>query len=128
MCCDKGGFEPKCLVFVHSRRITRSMNTTPTASVPATTQQKSQPVIVHLEDDVPYLVPKTTHIDEPILIENNCEKSSAKDITKSGKFETAPSCMDACGSGPKPSFMSIPSPDQDVNNIDSSQSDDSCHD
>ena len=36
--------------------------------------------------------------------------------------------MDACGSGPEPSFMSIPSLDQDVNNLDSSQSDDSCHD
>ena len=38
VCCDKGGFEPKGLVFVRTRRITRSMNTTPTASVPAATQ------------------------------------------------------------------------------------------
>ena len=36
--------------------------------------------------------------------------------------------MDACGSGPKPSFMSIPSPVQDVNNLNSYQSDDSFHD
>ena len=36
--------------------------------------------------------------------------------------------MDACGSGPKPSFISIPSPDQGVNNLDSSQSDDSFRD
>ena len=97
------------------------MNTTPTASIPTATQQGTRPVIVHLEDDVPSLVPKTTHIDEPILIENNHEKSLAKDITESGKFETAPSCMDACGSSPEPSFMSIPSPNQDVNNLDSSQ-------
>ena len=85
-------------------------------------------MIVHLEDDVPSLVTKTTHIDEPILIENNRENSLAKNITDPGKFETALSCMDACGSGPEPSFMSIPSPDQDVNNLDSSQSNDSCRD
>ena len=36
--------------------------------------------------------------------------------------------MDACGSSPKPSFMSIPSPVQDVNNLNSYQSDDSFHD
>ena len=81
MCCDKGGFEPKGLVFVRTRRITRSMNTTPTASVPVATQQSTQPVIVHLEDDVPSLVPKNTHMDEPILIDNNREKLFANDIT-----------------------------------------------
>ena len=103
------------------------MNNTPTASAPITTQQSTQLVIVHLEDDVPLSVPETTYMDEPTLIKNNSAKL-AKDITESGKFETAPSCMDACGYGPEPSFMSIPSPDQDVNNLDSSQSDVSCHD
>ena len=127
MCCDKGGFETKGLVFVCARRITRSMNTTPTAFVPAATQQSTQPVIFHLEDDVPSLVPETTHMDEPTLIENNRE-TLAKDITESGKFEAAPSCMDACGSSPESAFMSFPSPDQDIDNIDSSQVDDSCHD
>ena len=68
------------------------MNTTPIASIPTTTQQSTQPVIVHLEDDVPSLVPETMHMDEPTLIENNREKL-AKDITESGKFEAAPSCM-----------------------------------
>ena len=66
-------------------------------------------------------------MDEPIPIEENREKSLAKSITEPSKFEAAPSCMDACGSGHEPSFISIPSPDQDVNNLDSSQSDDSCH-
>ena len=99
------------------------MNTIPTASV-----QNARLVIVHLEDYVSSLVPETMHIDEPILIENNHENSLAKNFTEPGKFETAPSCMDACGSGPEPSFMSIPSPDQVVNNLDSSQLDDSCHD
>ena len=126
--CDKGGFEPKGLVFIRTRRVTRSMNTITIASIPATTQQNAWPVIVHLEDDVSSLVPETMHMDEPILIENNHEKSLAKDITESSKFETTPSCMDAYGSGLEPSFMSIPSPDQDVNNLDSSLSDDSCHD
>ena len=36
--------------------------------------------------------------------------------------------MNACGSGPKPSFMSIPSPVQDLNNLNYSQYDDSFHD
>ena len=36
--------------------------------------------------------------------------------------------MDSCGSGPRPSFMSIPSSVQDVNNLNSSQYDDSFHD
>ena len=74
------------VVFVCTRRITRSMNTTPTASIPTATLQSTQPVIVHLEDDVPSLVPETTHMDEPILIENNCEKSLPKNITKLGKL------------------------------------------
>ena len=36
--------------------------------------------------------------------------------------------MDACGSSPEPSFISIPSPVQDLNNLNSSQSDDSFRD
>jgi len=67
-------------------------------------------------------------MNEPIPIVENHEKSLAKNITDPSKFEIAPSCMDACGSGPEPSCMSIPSPVQDVNNLDSSQSNDSFHD
>ena len=86
------------------------MNTITTASIPVTTQQNARPVIVQLEDDVSSLIPKTTHMDEPILIEKNHEKSLAKSITEPSKFDPAPSCMDVCGYGPEPSFMSIPSP------------------
>ena len=93
---------------------------TTTTFVPVTTQHNAQPVVVQLEDDVSSLIPKTTHMDEPIPIDENHEKSLAKSITEPSKFEAAPSCMDDCGSGPEPSFMRIPSPDQDVNNLDSS--------
>ena len=71
-------------MFVRTRRITRSMNNTPTSSVSMATQQSTQLVVVHLEDDVPSFVPKTTHIDEPTLIKNNSAKL-AKDITELGK-------------------------------------------
>ena len=128
VCCDRGSFEPKGFVFVRTQRFTQSMNMTTTASVLVTTQQNAQPVIVQLEDDVSSLIPETTHMDEPIPIEENHEKSLAKTITQPSKFEAAPSCMDACGSGPEPSFISIPSPYQDVNNLDSSQSDDTFRD
>ena len=37
VCYDSEGFESKNIVFVHTRRITRSMNNTPTASTPITT-------------------------------------------------------------------------------------------
>ena len=104
------------------------MNTMTTASILITTQKNARPVIVQLEDDVSSLILETMHLDEPIPINENHEKSLAKNITKPSKFEATPSCMDACGSGLEPSFISIPSPDQDVNNLDSSQSDDSCHD
>ena len=67
-------------------------------------------------------------MNEPIPIVENLEKSLAKNIIDLSRFEMAPSFMDACGSGPEPSFMSIPSPIQDVNNLNSSQSDDSFHD
>ena len=67
-------------------------------------------------------------MNEPIPIVKNLEKLFAKNITDPSKFEIAPSFMDACGSGPKPSFMRIPSSVQDVNNINSSQSHDSFHD
>ena len=103
------------------------MNNTPTASVPMTTQQTTQPVIVHLEDDVTSSVPETTYMDEPTLIKNNSAKL-AKDIIEDSKGEVAPSCMDAYGLGPEPSFMSFPSPSQDIDNLDSSQAADSCHD
>ena len=127
VCCDRGGFESKNLVFVRTRRITRSMNSAPTAFVSMATRQSTQPVIVHLEDDVPSFVPETTHMNKRTLIKNNSAKL-AKDIIESGKAEASPSCMDAYGSGPKPSFMSFPSPGQDIDNHDSSQADDSCHD
>ena len=48
VCCDRGGFESKNIVFVHMRRVTRSMNNTPTASVPMTTQQSTEPTIIQL--------------------------------------------------------------------------------
>ena len=67
-------------------------------------------------------------MNEPIPIVENLEKSLAKNITDPSKFEIAPSCMDACGSGHEPSCMSIPSPVQDVNNLDFSQSNDTFHD
>ena len=66
-------------------------------------------------------------MDDPTLIKNNSAKL-AKDITESGKAEVAPSCMDAYGSGPEPSFMNFPLPGQDIDHHDSSQTDDSCHD
>ena len=102
-------------MFVHTRRFTRSMKIATTASVPVTIQQNAHPVVVQLENDVSSLIPETTHMDESIPIKENHEKSLAKRITEPSKFEVAPSCMDACGSGPEPSFISIPSPDQDVN-------------
>ena len=67
-------------------------------------------------------------MNKPITIVKNIEKSLAKNITDPSKCEIAPSCMDACESGPEPSCMSIPSPFQDVNNLDFSQSDDTLHD
>ena len=67
-------------------------------------------------------------MNKPITIVENIEKSLAKNITDPSKCEIAPSCMDACGSSPEPSCMSIPSLVQDVNNLDSSQSDDSLRD
>ena len=99
-----------------------------TASIPVTIQQNTQPIVVQLEDDFSYLILETMHMNEPIPIVENLEKSLAKNITDPSKFEIAPSFMDACGSGPKPSFMSIPSLVQDVNNLNSYQSDDSFHD
>ena len=104
------------------------MTTTTIASILVTIQQNTQPIVVQLEDDVSSLIPETMHMNEPIPIVENLEKSLAKKIIDPSRFEMAPSFMDACGSGPEPSFMSIPSPVQDVNNINSSQSDDSFHD
>ena len=89
------------------------------ASIPVTIQQNTQPIVVQLEDDVSSLIPETTHMDESIPIKENHEKSLAKSIAEPSKFEAAPSCMDACGSGLEPSFISMPSLDQDVNNLDS---------
>ena len=98
------------------------------ASIPVTIQQNTQPIVVQLEDDVLSLIPETTHMNKPITIVENIENSLAKNITDPSKCEIAPSCMDACGSGPEPSCMSIPSPIQDVNNLDFSQSDDTLRD
>ena len=74
------------------------------------------------------LIPEATHINEPIPVLENLEKLLVKKITDPSEFEIAPSFMDAYGSGPEPSFMSIPSPVQDLNNLNSSQFDDSFHD
>ena len=104
------------------------MTTATTASVPIAIQQNAQLVIVQLEDNVSSLIPETTHMNKPITIVENLEKSLAKNITDPSKFEIAPSCMDSCGSGPEPSCMSIPSLVQDVNNLDFYQSDDTLHD
>ena len=114
-------------MFVRMRRVTRSMNNTPAASIPITTPQSTQPTIIQLENDVPSSVPETTCMDDPTLIKNNSAKLT-KDITESAKAEVAPSCMDAYGSGPEPSLVSFPSPVQDVDKPDSSQAADSCHD
>ena len=99
-----------------------------TASIPITIQQNTQPIVVQLEDDVLSFIAKTTHMNEPIPIVDNLEKSLAKNITDPSRFEISPSFMDACGSSLEPSFMSIPSPIQDLNNLNYSQYDDSFHD
>ena len=106
-------------MFVRMRKVTRSMNNTPATSIPITTPQSTQPTIIQLEDDVPTSVPKTTCMDDPTLIRNNSAKLT-EDIIELGRVEVAPSCMDTYGSGPKPSFMSFPSPSQDIDNLDSS--------
>ena len=103
---------------VHSRRFTRSMTTAPSVSIPVNIQQNTQPIVVQLEDDVLSLIPETTHMNKPITIVENIEKLFSKNITNPSKCEIAPSCMDACGSGPEPSCMSILSLVQDVNNLD----------
>ena len=88
------------------RRVTRSSSIL--SSTPVTIQQSTQPIVVQLEDDVLSSIPAAMHISEPIPIVENLEKSLAKKITDLSEFEIAPSFMDACGSGPEPSFMSIP--------------------
>ena len=102
-------------MFVRMRRVTRSMNNTPAASIPITTPQSTQPTIIQLEDDVPTLVPKTTCMDEPTLKKDNSTKS-IKNIIESGKAKVAPSCMDAHSSDPEPSFISLQSSGQNVDN------------
>ena len=67
-------------------------------------------------------------MNKPITIVENLEKLLAKNIIDPSKCEIETSCMDSCGSGPDPSCMSIPSPVQDVNNHDFSQSDDTLRD
>ena len=104
------------------------MTTTPSFSIPVNIQQNTQPIVVQIDDDVLSLIPETTHMNKPITIVENLEKSLAKKITDPSKCEIAPSCMDACGSGLEPSCMSIPSPVQDVSNLDFLQSDDTLHD
>ena len=103
------------------------MTTAPSVSIPVNIQQNTQPIVVQLEYDVLSLIPETMHMNKPITIVENLENSLAKNITDPSKCEIAPSCMDACGSCPEPSCMSIPSPVQDVNNLDFSQSNDTFH-
>ena len=74
VCCDTGGFESKNLVFVRSRRVTRSMNNVPTISASIANQQGTHPSVVHIEDDVLSSVPDTTHINDPTLIKDNSVK------------------------------------------------------
>ena len=104
------------------------MTTVTTTSIHVTIQQYTQEIVVQLGNDVSSLIPKTMHMNEPIPIVENLEKSLAKYIIDPSRFEMAPSFMDAFGFGHEASFMTIPSRVQDVNNLNSSQYDDSFHD
>ena len=126
VCCDTGGFESKNLVFVRSRRVTRIMNNVPTIYASIANQQGTQPLIFHIEDDIPSSVLDTAHINEPTLIKDNSAKS-VKNIIESGKTEVSPSCMDAYGSDPEPYFISLQSFGQNIDNPDPPQTVDSCH-
>ena len=102
------------------------MNNVPTIPTSIANQQSAQPSIVHIEDDVPSLDPGTTHINEPTLIKDNSTKL-VKNITESGMEEVAPSCMDAYSSDPEPSFISIQSSGQNIDNPNPPQAAASCH-
>ena len=80
------------------------------ATIPASiaNQQGAQPSIVHIEDDVPSSVPDTTHINDPTLIKDTSAKL--------GKVEVASLYMDTCSSYPEPSFISLPSSCQNIEN------------
>ena len=86
VCCDRRSFEPNGSMSVHSWSFTRSMTTAPSVSIPINIQQNTQPIIVQLEDDVSSLIPKTTHMNKPITIMENIDKSLAKNITDPSKF------------------------------------------
>ena len=84
------------------------MNNVPTISVPMANQQDTQPVVVHIEDNIPSSIPDTIHINDPTLIKDNSAKL--------GKAEVAPSCMDTCISDLEPSFISPQSSGQNIDN------------
>ena len=98
------------------------MNNVPTISASIANQQGTQPSFFHIEDDVP----STTHINEPSLIKDNNAKS-IKNIIELGKAEVAPSCMDAYSLDPKPSFISLQSSGQNIDNPDPPQIVNLCH-
>ena len=84
------------------------MNNVPTIPVSIANQQGAQPSIVHIEDNVPSSVPDTTHINDPTLIKDTSAKL--------GKAEVASPYMDTCSSDPKPSFISLQSSGQNIEN------------
>ena len=102
------------------------MNNVPTIPASIANQQGAHPSIVHIEDDVPSSVLNTAHINETTLIKDNSAKL-IKNITESVKEEVAPPCMDAYSSDLEPSFMSLQSSGQNIDNPDPPQAAYSCH-
>ena len=84
------------------------MNNVPTIPAYIANQQGAQPSIVHIEDDIPSSVPDTTHINDPTLINDTSAKL--------GKAEVASPYMDTCSSDPEPSFISLQSSGQNIEN------------
>ena len=56
------------------------------SSIPITIQQNPHPIVVQLEDDVLSSIPKETHLNEPIPVVKNLEKTLSKNITGSSEF------------------------------------------
>ena len=95
------------------------MNNVPTIYASIANQQGTQPSFVHIEDDVPSSVPNTIHIKDPDLIKDN--------NAKLGKAEVAPSGTNACSSDLEPSFISLQSSSQNIDNPNPPQVVDSWH-
>ena len=88
ICCDKGGFDSKNLLFL--RRVARSMK--PSISVPMANRQASQPAVVHIEDDIPSSIPDISHVINPAFVKGNGAKLSKSEVTQP--------CMDTCIADP----------------------------